>query len=172
MPGLISNHSFKFDYENIQDTFISHLNHSAEIQKQVNHDQASSVPNIKLFYLAGLYIHTIGGITASLESTHHANNFPSKYSSCPNFHSRATNAIFEDHAGFDTVDAHLEFFDYENQLNALEANLNFTDFHSLWNYAFHGIDLEGVTHDAVNALKCAICGGVGHNFANCPRMER
>ena len=68
MQGLISNNWLRFDDDNIQDTFISHLNQLAKIQKLLTHDRASPVKSIKLSYSAGLYIHTIGGIVKQFQS--------------------------------------------------------------------------------------------------------
>ena len=127
----------------------------------------------------------------------HSTSFTSNFLSCPqNFHSHSTNAVFEDvdHTGFGTVDAHMDYFECENQLNALEAALKFTNPQSMWNYVVHGIDFVDVPFDAVNALwraignvandfstgsqnsfdpsrPCTVCGAADHNFSNCPGLE-
>ena len=79
MQGLILDHCFKYSDQNIQDTFISHMNHSAEIQKKVNHDQSSSVPAVQNSYSVGLFIHTIGGIAENIKTASHSNNLQSKF---------------------------------------------------------------------------------------------
>ena len=62
MQGLIANHWFTFDDDNIQDTFISHLNQLDEIQKLVTHDRASPVMSIKASYSATMFTHTNSGL--------------------------------------------------------------------------------------------------------------
>ena len=56
------------------------------------------------------------------------------FSSCPQtFCSRAINAVFEDqdHMGFGSVNAHMEYTEFANQLNALEADLQLDNPQSL-----------------------------------------
>ena len=71
--------------------------------------------------------------------------------------------------------------------------MDFTSIDSLWSFAVHGIDFEGVPYDTIHALHravenlatnfstgskssfdttwpCAICGGCGHTFPNCLSM--
>lgn len=92
----------------------------------MNHDHVSPVKTIKLSYLAGLFIHTVGEIAKNVQSKRCSSGFTSTFSSFPrNFRSRTTNAVFEDHdhMGFGTVDAHMEYTNCVNQLNALADNL-------------------------------------------------
>lgn len=66
MQGLISDHCFPYDDSNIQDMFITHLNHSSDIFKIVNHECSSSLASIKLKYSASLFVHMISGHVAKL----------------------------------------------------------------------------------------------------------
>ena len=92
----------------------------------MNHDRTSPVTSIKLSYLAGLFIHTVGGIAEHVKSKRCSSGFTSTFSSRPRkFCSRVTYAVFEDknHMVFGTIDAHMEYTDCVNQLNSLVANL-------------------------------------------------
>ena len=179
----------------MQDTFILHLNFATEIQKQVNHDRASSVPEIQNRYSAGLFIHTVGGLAETAQKMHRSlsSNVSPKYPSCPSFRPQAMNAIIEDCTGFNDATSHQDYCDFEHELNSLEDNLDFHDPQSLWSFAVHGIDLDDVPFYAINTLKravlslvddfstgnrgsfnitqpCAICGGKGHTFDSCPGL--
>ena len=83
MQGLIYDHRFPYDDSNIQDMFITHLNHSSDIFKIVNHERSSSLVSTKLKYSASLFVHTIGGHVAQLglktksSSTGFTSKFPS-----------------------------------------------------------------------------------------------
>ena len=62
IQGLISNYCFKYDNNNIQDTFISYLNYSVKIQKVVNHDRSSPLKSVKLSYLAIFFFTLLVGL--------------------------------------------------------------------------------------------------------------
>ena len=140
IQGLITNHPFTFDDNNIQDTFISHSNQSDEIQKLVTHNLESPVKNIKASYSATMFTHTISGLVEQVQSSHCSSGAPpsgalltfssclrlSTFSSCPQaFHSRATNAVYDNynHQGFGTADAYRNYNDSVNKLNFLADNL-------------------------------------------------
>ena len=67
IQGLAANHSFPLDDENIQDTFIAHLNYSGEIQQIVNNDCSSPWDSVKQNNSAGLFEHTIAGLVKRVQ---------------------------------------------------------------------------------------------------------
>ena len=96
--------------------------------------------------------------------------------------------------GFGTVNAHMEYTEFANNLNDLEADLQLANPWSLWNYAVNDIDFMGVAFNAVDTLDhtdknldndfstgsqnsfdttrpCAVCGEIGNNFFNCPELR-
>ena len=62
MQVLVANHCYQFNNTYIQDAFISHLNHSEDIQQIVNHKRLLPLDSVKWKYSTGLFIHTIGSI--------------------------------------------------------------------------------------------------------------
>ena len=53
MHSLIADHCYPFDDTNIQDTFISHINHSRYIQWIVKNKRLLPLDSVKLNYSAG-----------------------------------------------------------------------------------------------------------------------
>ena len=176
MQGLIANHQFGFDDNNIQDTFISHLNQSDEIQKLVTHDCASTVKSIKDSYSATMFTHTISGLVEQVQSNRCSSGATSSsaslnFSSRPQssvllsrpraFRPRAANAVYDDDDDYDRLcfgnaDAYRNYTDSVNELNFLADNLQPADPGSLWTYAVYGIDLSDVPFDDTYALQNAV----------------
>lgn len=136
------------------------------------------------------------GLRAKNTATGLGSKFPSRQQNPQNFHSHATNAIFDDtdELGLYNVESPMDYYEFETQLHVLEDNLHFDDAGSMWWYAIYGIDMDDVPHDLIYSLKqdvsqlaldikqgsgssfdttrpCAICGDVGHTFAGCPALQ-
>ena len=80
VQGLVVNHCYQFDNTNIQDTFISYLNHSKDIQQIVNHKFLLPLDSVKLNYSAGLFIHTIGGTVKCVQPKYYSKIFKPNFS--------------------------------------------------------------------------------------------
>lgn len=181
MQVLISDHRYQYDDDNIQDTFISHLNNYEETQKQVNHNHSSPVNSVKLSYSAAFFIHKVGGIVEKVTSTskNRITGMSTTFSSrLQNFRVCVTNAIamYENHGVFN---------DFNTELNVLTY---------MWDYAVYGINICNGDFDklqnfqtAINAIatdfqlnykdsskktqQCAVCGAFGHTFYECPALQ-
>ena len=160
MQGPAADHRFPFDDENIQDTFISHLNYSGEIQRIVNNDCSLPRDSVKQNYSAGLFEHTIAGLVKRVQpqsrptGTHPYYPSRSFLSQPRNLRPRVTNAIFDDDAdatGFFPEDdfGNSQFL---HKLNSLERSIDFRSPQSMWDYAVFGLDLSDAPRSEIHSL--------------------
>ena len=121
------------------------------------------INSVKLSYSTGLFIHTVGGIVECVNtgSNSRTMNMSMNFSFCAQiFCSRVTNAVsfYENHAGLN---------EYNTEINALEADLDFTNPASMWDYEFYGINVSNDPFDKLHNLKAAINGIVTDFQLNC-----